>query len=221
MRGENLGDAWLYETDALPQGKWGYLYWDALERLKRRGVEHIVVAFPQIMVDSVLNLVEVPNQIAKELGYRTWRDFSRLDFAAYPGVGHPFADYWGNWVDTHCPAPRSGVSPVPCCFEMGACADGRPYPPPRTTPLDQPRDDLDPSLAYDVPAYGHLGYDPARGPPNDTAPVQDQYRGTWVMWRPPNDDPEVGRFLADKLVEHLRRSRGAAAAPAIGLHGLK
>jgi len=130
MRGENLGEAFLYETHALPEGWSGYLYWDALEALKEAGVEHLVVAFPQIMVDSVLNLVEVPNQIGKEIGTRTWRASGPAEAALYPGVGHPFADYWGIWVDTACPA-RAGTGTEPCCFEMGGCADGRPYPPPR------------------------------------------------------------------------------------------
>ena len=59
-------------TKQKPSGEWGYLYWDALEYLKNRGVKHIVVAFPQIATDSVLNLVEVPNQIAKEIGFKNW-----------------------------------------------------------------------------------------------------------------------------------------------------
>jgi hypothetical protein len=123
MRGENLGEAYLYETDELPQGDAGLLYWDALERLKAQGVEHIVVAFPQIMVDSVLNLVEVPNQVAKEIGWRGWARLDPGDFATWPGTGHPFADYWGNWVDTDCPA-RQRRGREPCCFTMGGC-DGR------------------------------------------------------------------------------------------------
>ncbi len=203
MRGENLGDARLYETGAPPAGDMGYLYWDALDRLRANGVRHIVIAFPQIMVDSVLNLVEVPNQIAKEIGYRTWIDFARRDFARYPGVGHPFADYWGIWVATQCPAPQGGAT-VPCCFTMGGCADGRPYPPPRTTPPDELRDDLDPSLAFDVSEFGHLGYDPALGAPDTERPVQSQYRGTWSLWRPPNDDPRVGRLLARHVLALLR-----------------
>ena len=47
----------------------------------------------------------------------------------------------------------------PCCFEMGVVK--------RSTlssvkaGSEQPKiDDLDPSLAYDVSAYGHLGFDP-------------------------------------------------------------
>ena len=215
MRGENLGDAWLYETaDQMPPGEWGYLYWDALDYLKGRGVSHIVVAFPQIMVDSVLNLVEVPNQIGKEIGYKNWLHFETLDFENYPGVGHPFADYWGMWVEQECPATEASQAAVPCCFEMGGCADGRPYPPPSTTPADEPRDDLDPSLAFDVSEFGHLGYDPNNGPPDPERPVQDQYRGTWVLWRPPNDDPQVGVFLADKVVEFLsRRPTGGSPDP--------
>lgn len=220
MRGENLGDAWLYESDQLPAGEAGFLYWEALEHLGRRGVEHIVVAFPQIMVDSVLNLVEVPNQIAKEIGWRTWRHIEKLDFATYPGEGHPFADYWGIWVESECPAPDGSGARTPCCFTMGGCADGRPYPPPRLAPRDRPRDDLDPSLAFDVSEYGHLGYDPARGPPDPSAPVQRQYRGTWSMWQPPNGDSEVGRFLADKVIELLRRPRAVPPAP-IPLHQLE
>jgi hypothetical protein len=214
MRGENLGDAWLYETDDLPSGDMGYLYWSALDELRRAGVRHIIVAFPQIMVDSVLNLVEVPNQIAKEIGYRTWLRHDSGDFRTYPGVGHPFADYWGIWVDRSCPAGASGaVQTVPCCFEMGGCADGRPYPPPRTTPPDEARDDLDPSLAFDVSAYGHLGYDPPRGKPDAAQPVQQQYRGTWTLWQPPNDDPRVGELLADHVVQLLRQPTAEPVAP--------
>lgn len=210
MRGENLGEAWLYETDeVMPGGEWGYRYWDALAYLKDRGVRHIVISFPQIMVDSVLNLVEVPNQMAKEIGYRNWARFERLDFARYPDTGHPFADYWGVWVDSECPLPGDRAATGPCCFEMGGCADGRPYPPPRRTPANKPRDDLDPSLAYDVSAYGHLGYDPALGPPDPQRPVQAQYRGTWDLWIPPNDNPEVGRFLADHVIQFYRAPRPA------------
>jgi len=73
MRGENLGHAWLYESaKLLPAGKWGYRYWNALEYLKNRGVQHIVIGFPQIITDSVLQLVEIPNQIGKEIGIKTW-----------------------------------------------------------------------------------------------------------------------------------------------------
>jgi hypothetical protein len=219
MRGENLGEAYLYETDELPSGWQGHLYWDALETLKAQGVEHIVVAFPQIMVDSVLNLVELPNQIGKEIGWRSWARIDSLDFETYPDAGHPFADYWGNWVDTECPS-RSGTGTEPCCFEMGGCADGRSYPPARTTPPDKSRDDLDPSLAFDVSEFGHLGYDASRGRPDPRAPVQDQYRGTWDLWQPPNDDPEVAALLADVIVDSVTRPAAQPPARAIPLHGL-
>jgi hypothetical protein len=200
MRGENLGDAYLYETDQLPGGEWGYRYWEALDRLRAAGMQHIVVAFPQILTDSVLNLVELPNQIGKELGYKNWAGMAELDFRTYPQAGHPFADYWGIWVDTTC---QVDGEEQPCCFTMGGCADGRPYPPPRQTPLHEPREDLDPSLAFDVSEFGHLGYDPAAGPADPAAPVQDQYTGTWAIWQPPNDDPEVGRFLADRVLAFM------------------
>jgi hypothetical protein len=220
MRGENLGDAYLYESDQLPRGDSGLLYWQALERLKDQGVEHIVVAFPQIMVDSVLNLVEVPNQVAKEIGWRSWARIGTLDRKTWPEAGHPFADYWGIWVETECPA-RSGTGREPCCFTMGGCEDGRPYPPPRLTPADRPRDDLDPSLAYDVSEHGHLGYDPARGRPRADGPVQRQYRGTWDLWQPPNGDPGVAVFLADKVIESLRASRSMPPpAQGVPLHRL-
>ena len=73
MRGEDLGNAWLYESSKqLPGEEWGYRYWDALAYLKNRGVKHIVIGFPQIVADSVLNLVEFHNQIAKEIGFKNW-----------------------------------------------------------------------------------------------------------------------------------------------------
>ncbi len=195
MRGENLGHAYLYESDKeLPGDEWGYRYWDALEYLKSRGVGHIVVGFTQIVTDSVLNLVEIHNQTAKEIGYKNWLYYEEGDNAIYPGVGHPFADYWGNWVDTECDGEE-------CCFEMGGCADGRPYPPPRQTPINSSRGDEDPSLAYDVCEYGHLGYDPDLGSPDTSAPVQDQYTGTWALYSPPNDDPRVGEMLAGHVLE--------------------
>jgi len=205
MRGENLGEAWRYQTDEqMPGDEWGYRYWDALEYLKDSGVEHIVIAFPQIMIDSVLNLVELPNQIGKEIGFRNWARIGTPDYATYPGVGHPFADYWGIWVDTQCvDADGRGA----CCFEMGGCADGRPYPPPRQAAPDKPRDDLDPSLAFDVSEYGHLGYNPALGPPDPAAPVQRQYRGSWDIWAAPNGDPGVAAMLADQVVAFIRAPR--------------
>ncbi len=220
MRGENLGEAYLYETHELPPGDAGLLYWEALERLKAQGVEHIVVAFPQIMVDSVLNLVEVPNQIAKEIGWRSWARREPGDFVTWPGAGNPFADYWGIWVERDCPS-RNGDGREPCCFTMGGCEDGRPYPPPRLTATYRPRDDLDPSLAFDVSDYGHLGYDAMLGPPSAAQPVQQQYRGTWDLWQPPNAEPGVAELLADQVVNSLRRSASSPLpAGAIPLHGL-
>ena len=217
MRGENLGDARLYETrNAFPSGDMGFRYWEALEQLKNNGVEHIVIAFPQIMIDSVLNLVEVPNQVAKEIGYKNWLHIDEPDFETYPEIGHPFTDYWGIWVEQECAAADGSGERVPCCFKMGGCGDDarRPYPPPRQTPIDEAREDLDPSLAYHVSEYGHLGYDPAKGPPDPDKPVQDQYRGTWALWMPPNDNREVGEFLADKVVDFVQQPRpGQAVEP--------
>ncbi len=220
MRGENLGDARLYEKRNLfPDGDMGYRYWEALEEMKDNGVEHIVIAFPQIMVNSVLNLVEVPNQVAKEIGYKNWLYFDEKDYETYPDVGHPFADYWGIWVDTVCLAADGSGERVRCCLKMGGCGDDarRPYPPPRQTPINKVRKDLDPSLAFDVSEFGHAGYASDRGPPDVDAPVQNQYRGTWAMWTPPNDNPEVGRFLADKVVDFYRGVRPSRAAEPIYL----
>jgi hypothetical protein len=195
MRGEDLGYAWLYESaKELPADSWGYRYWDALEYLKNRGVKHIVIGFPQIITDSVLNLVELHNQIAKEIGYKTWLGRDTADLAGfYPNIGHPFADYWGIWVDTECGEQE-------CCFEMGGCSDGRPYPPPRQTSQFAKRGDMDPSLAFDISEYGQLGYNPDLGAPDPNGPVQDQYTGTWAMYRPPNDDPRVGKMLATHVL---------------------
>ena len=58
--------------NSCPADEWGYRYWDALEYLKNRGVKHIVIGFAQIVADSVLNLVEIQNQIGKEIGTKTW-----------------------------------------------------------------------------------------------------------------------------------------------------
>jgi len=200
MRGENLGHAWLYETDdEMPGGDWQYRYWEALERLRQQGVKHIVVAFPQIMVDSVLNLVELPNQIGKEIGYKNWLYIDKGDRKNYPDIGHPFADYWGIWVTKECPAINNPEQL--CCFEMGGCSDGRPYPPTQLAAITKARNDLDPSLAYDVSAYGHLGYNPTLGKPSNNAPVQSQYRGSWVMWTPPNDNPAVITLLRNHITD--------------------
>jgi hypothetical protein len=80
---------------------------------------------------------------------------------------------------------------------MGGCNDAaRPYPPPIQV---CPRDDLDPSLAYDLSDYGHLGYDPLAGPPDPNGPVQSQYTGTWAMYRPASANPGVGHLLAKHI----------------------
>jgi hypothetical protein len=192
MRGERaLGYAYLYESDKeLPDAPWGYRYWEALEYLKDRGVKHMVIAFPQLATSSALDLVELPNQMGKEIGIKTWAQWGTGDYEKYPDVGHPFTDYWGNWLFTECDGQ-------PCCFTMGGCGDpSRPYPPPRQTPTDEEMSAFDPSLAFDLSHYGHLGYDPGLGPPDPNAPVQDQYTGTWALWTLPNDDPRVGKILA-------------------------
>ncbi|MCK5513079.1 MAG: hypothetical protein KAJ00_01160 [Deltaproteobacteria bacterium] len=194
MRGEDLGHAWLYESDKeLPGDEWGYLYWDALEYLKDRGVKHIVIGFPQIVTDSVLNLVEFPNQIAKEIGFKTWAKWGTWDYDNYPEAGHPFTDYWGNWVDTAC-------GDEPCCFTMGGCGSEGDYPPSRQTDMTKARGDMDPSLAYDVSEYGHLGYDPALGTPNPNGPVQDQYKGTWAIYYPPNGNSGICQLLVKHVL---------------------
>ena len=108
-------------------------------------------------------------------------------------MGHPFADYWGNWANTDCGG-------TPCCFEMGGCADGRPYPPPRQGALNQALSDLDPSLVFDNSDYGHLGYDPAIGPPDPNKPVQNQYTGTWDVFSTTDDDPRFGKMLAKHVL---------------------
>ena len=124
MRGENLGHQYLYETakhfpssegypdPADPRGifhPWGYLYWDAIDYLINiQGVDHIVIGFPQITTSSVLDMVEFPNQIGKEIGIKNWLYWGTWDCARYTGpdagsgICHPFADYWGNWVWTEC-----------------------------------------------------------------------------------------------------------------------
>ncbi len=194
MRGEDLAHCYLHETaQDMPGDEWGYRYWDGLDYLLQRGVRHIVVGFPQVITDSVLTLVESYNMIGKEIGVKSWLGYTGGNFAVYPGVGHPFADYWGNWVDTECDGEA-------CCFEMGGCADGRPYPPPRQAPLNKKRDDMDPSLAYDLSDFGHLGYDPSLGPPDKDRPVQNQYTGTWESYVPPSSDPRVGRILAKHVL---------------------
>jgi hypothetical protein len=209
MRAESLGNAWLYLSDReLPGGDHQYRYWEALDLFRERGVEHIVVAFMQIVTDSVLNLVEVPNQIAKEIGWKTWLRAENLDWETYPEVGHPFADHWGIWIDRSCkvldgPEGELEDNTEPCCLTMGGCGTGQPYPPLRQTPITQARLDTDPSLGFDISAYGHLGYDPSEGAPNENEPVQGQYRGTWELWQSPNNDPRLGKLLAKQVVQLL------------------
>jgi len=273
MDPENIIGAFMGIRD-----EWGYRYWDGLEYLKDRGVKHIVIGFTQICTDSVLNLVELYNEVGVEIGVKNWVKYETWDYETYPVVGHPFADYWGNWVNEDCgewdlnydngtseftegatlTGQTSGATGVikwftndsgdwavgtaagtltlkevsgtflddeiiedsnspagsafadgstfmtaktECCFEMGGCNDPlRPYPPPRHTPLNKKMSDLDPHLAFDLSDYGHLGYDPDLGPPDLNGPVQEQYRGTWEMYRPPNNDPRVGKLLAKHVL---------------------
>lgn len=212
MRAENLGHRWLYQTDKVPpSGDQRYFYWDGLEYLKDRGAKHIVVVFTQVVIDSVLTLVEVPNQIGKEIGTETWLYRAEGDFNRYPNHGHPFADYWGRQAETMCrpvgastDAPRS----EPCCFKMGGCGGSQPYPPLRQAPIDVALQDSDPSLVYDLSAYGHLGYDAAKGAPSADGPVQDQYTGTWALWDPINEDPRIGAYMADKVIRHMETQKG-------------
>jgi hypothetical protein len=200
MRGENQGWAWLYESDKqLPGEEWGYRYWDGLAYLKDQGVEHMVIGFPQIVSDSVLTLVEIHNVIATELGFKTWLYHDLPDTERYPQVGHPFADYWGIWVRTECDGK-------PCCFDMGGCGDRGSYPPKRQAKKTKKMDSRDPSLAYDVSAFGHLGYNPELGPPNEAKAVQNQYRGTWALYSPPNDDPRLGKLLAKQVLRAVSSS---------------
>ncbi len=208
MRAENLGHAYLYQSEqVLPGGDWSTRYWDALETFKDRGVKHIVIIFSQIVTSSVLDMVEVHNQIAKEIGYKTWMKWDEKDFENYPYQGHPFADYWGIWSQTECKVigdESENPAMEPCCLTMGGCeGTDQPYPPLRQTPINKSMSDTDPSVAYDVPAYGHLGYDAALGQPSEDDPVQNQYTGTWAMWQPLNDDPRIGTYLADKVVEFM------------------
>ncbi|MFC1669318.1 hypothetical protein ACFL20_02940 [Spirochaetota bacterium] len=190
MRGENQGWAWLYESNKKMPGKeWGYRYWDALDYLMKKGVKHIVIGFPQIVSDSVLNLVEVHNMFSKEIGYKTWLYHNKPDYKHYPGIGHPFADYWGIWVSSDC-------GKVKCCLKMGGCGKDRPYPPKRQAKESSKMSATDPSLGFDNSAFGNLGYNPKLGPPDENKPVQKQYGGTWALYRPPNDNPRLSKMMA-------------------------
>jgi protoheme ferro-lyase len=194
MRGENLAHSYYHEGETeLPEDEWGYRYWEALEYLKNRGVKHIVVDFTNYVTFSVL-VLEVYNQISKEIGVKTWLKYSDGDFDRYPVYGNPFADYWGNWANTDCGMQK-------CCFTMGGCGEGyTDYPPPRQGPLDKALSDLDPSLVYDNSDYGHLGYNPALGPPDSTRPVQEQYSGTWDVFATIDDNPLFGKMLAQHVL---------------------
>ena len=86
---------------------------------------------------------------------------------------------------------------------MGGCHNGQPFPPSRQAPLNERRDDMDPSLAFDVSHFGHLGYDSESGMPSETQPVQNQFTGTWSMWKVTDDHRAVAEFLANKVIEHL------------------
>ena len=194
MRGENVAHSYLLEGDKdMPGDEWGYRYWDALEYLKNRGVKHIVVDFTNYVSYSVL-VLEVYNQISKEIGVKTWLKYNTGDFDTYPNVGHPFSEYWGNWANTDCGGEK-------CCFEMGGCGDGyTAYPPPRQGALNKSLSDLDPSLVFDNSDYGHLGYDPALGAPDPNKPVQNQYTGTWDVFATADDDPLFGKMLAKHVL---------------------
>ncbi len=195
MRGESFAACYLHEADEPLSGHpWGYRYWDGLEYLKDRGIKHIIIGWPQLLTENALHGVELFNQIGKEIGMRTWAKWGVFDYARFPDYGDPFADYWGTYVTTDCDGAE-------CCFEMGGCADGRPYPPPRQTPIDEAISNLDPSLAFDVSNYGHLGYDPASDSLNSHMPVQEQYTGTWEIAQQANDDPRVGEILAKHVLE--------------------
>ena len=126
MRGEDLAFANLHQSKVDGRPHPGVTGTGMRLISKNRGVKHIVIAFSQALTDSVLTQVEYYNQIGAEVGVKNWLYYAEGDFDRYPTVGHPFADYWGNWVDTDC----GGVE---CCFTMGGCEDGRPYPPPANT----------------------------------------------------------------------------------------
>lgn len=50
---------------------------------------------------------------------------------------------------------------------------------------------MDPSLAYDVNDYGHLGY------------PGSQYSGTWAMYKTPDGDDRVGQLLAKHVINSI------------------
>jgi hypothetical protein len=209
MRGEDLGHAYLYESDGtMPPGKWGLRYWEALERLKAQGVRHIVVAFTQAINTTTVTQVGLPNQIGKEIGYRNFRPIPDLAIPWWPGYDSPFADFWPAGAQLLCQngtGTGGNADAHECCYELAGCSRGRDYPENRQTPLDKPMSRVDPALVFDVPPFGHLGYDPAKGPPDTNSPVQDQYTGTWSVSVPMDDDPDLARFLAELVLASQER----------------
>jgi hypothetical protein len=125
MRGENLAQAYPHEAEQEVSGHpWGYRYWEALEYLKNREVKHIVVAFSQVITFSALTN-EYFNQLAKEIGGKTWAKWGTWDFDTYPGYGHPFADYWGNWANTDCGEWELNYNSGTSDFSAGATLTGQ------------------------------------------------------------------------------------------------
>jgi len=207
MRGEDLGHAYLYETNQqMPQGDWGLRFWEALDQFRLNGAKHIVAAFPQIIVSSIPSVVEYPNQIAREIGYRSFLNLNELSEPRWPGFGNPFADYWPVAAPRWCSVDdgQSGSGIRSCCYQLGGCGRIDSYPEARTTSIGQPQKRLDPALIFDVPAFGHLGYDPKQGLPDESSPVQGQYRGTWSLYRPLDSDPRLAEYLARKVFDHWR-----------------
>ncbi len=211
MRGEDLGHAYLYGSDAqMPPGKWGLRYWEALERLKDNGVKHIVVVFPQVIVTTTVGQVGLPNQVAQEIGFRGFVPVSDLDVLLWPGYDSPFAHHWPPDSQRICyksPSARAQGVSHDCCYKLGGCTDGNGYPETRQTPVGQALSRLDPEIVFDVPPFGHLGYDPALGPPDNDSPVQDQYTGTWSLWVPMNDDPRLAEHLANVVLSVMNNTQ--------------
>ena len=48
---------------------------------------------------------------------------------------------------------------------------------------------------------GHLGYDQGVSAPDVNQPIQNQYTGTWALWKLPNNDPGVGALLAKYVLQ--------------------
>ena len=211
MRGEDLGHAYLYGSDAqMPPGKWGLRYWEALERLKDNGVKHIVVVFPQVIVTTTVGKVGLPNQVAQEIGYRGFLPVSDLDVPLWPGYDSPFANHWPPDADRVCyssPSARAEGVSHDCCYRLGGCVDGNAYPEARQTPAGQPLSRLDPQIVFDVPPFGQLGYDPALGSPSNDFPVQNQYTGTWSIWVPMDDSPRLAEHLASVVLSVINNAQ--------------